>query len=81
MCSDFFCVTTCTHVHLQLFNTKYAVIAPHSDVTLNGKLLQLDGDSLPDLVAQKEVASDLIHLPGLSFGFYVFKDTVAGACT
>lgn len=52
-----------------------------SEVTLNGKLLQLDGDELPDLVPEEQAAVGSVFLPALSFGFYVFKDAKAGACT
>lgn len=52
-----------------------------SEVTLNGKLLQLVGDSLPALEPQEQQASNTLTLPALSLGFHVFKDTVAPACT
>ena len=47
---------------------------------LNGKLLEMDGDSLPTLDPEEQKASTIVSMPALSFGFYVFKETKAAAC-
>ena len=53
---------------------------PSSEDLLNGHLLHLDGDTLPDLEPEEQKNSDTIFLPALSFGFYIFKDAKAAAC-
>ncbi|XP_064386815.1 heparanase-like [Halichondria panicea] len=50
------------------------------EVALNGVVLSLNNDSLPDLPPLQQSATPTLHLPALSFGFYVFKDTKAKAC-
>ena len=53
----------------------------YRQVTLNGKLLELvDNSILPDLSPAEHNSSKHIHLPRLSFGFYVFKDANAEGC-
>ena len=51
-----------------------------SEVLLNGQLLTLIGDNLPDVHPLIQSPEDHITLPKLSFGFYVFRDAKANAC-
>jgi hypothetical protein len=53
----------------------------YRQVTLNGELLELvDNLSIPELTPAQQEPSEYIHLPTLSFGFYVFKDAQADGC-
>ncbi len=55
--------------------------SPYREVALNGVVLSLNNDtSLPDLPPLHQSVTPTLHLPALSFGFYVFKDTKAKAC-
>ena len=51
-----------------------------SQVLLNGQLLTLNGDNLPDIHPLTQSPEDHITVPKLSFGFYVFRDAKASAC-
>ncbi len=59
----------------------FAPIVFRREVSLNGKILRLVGDQIPQLEPLQEEASSSLSLPPLSFGFYVFKDVLASACT
>lgn len=53
----------------------------YRQVTLNGELLELvDNLAIPELSPVEQEPSKYIHLPTLSFGFYVFKDAQAEGC-
>lgn len=50
-------------------------------VMLNGELLGLvNNENIPNLKPVEQPAKEYVHLPPLSFGFYVFKDTKAQGC-
>ena len=53
-----------------------------TSVELNGLLLQLDNNvELPEIKALEMPAGSIITLPPISFGFYVFKNSKAIACS
>lgn len=62
----------------------YSVESPiynHRQVTLNGDVLKVTADAaIPDLMPKEEAAGDILQLPALSFGYYVFKNVKANAC-
>ena len=76
----------CEHTHLHMHTHTYTHVYTHTcththrQVSLNGHLLQLVGDQLPELQPEGQEAKDSIFLPALSFGFHVFKDVKAPAC-
>ena len=68
------------HVLIEYISSQHASLH-FSNVTLNGKLLSLDSDDLPTFKPLSLEPSDAISLPSRSFGFIVFKEANAFACS